>query len=461
MRLYMARFVCLLTAAVLIALASVGRGVSDRSNNVLSPRTSIKSPENRAEPLEVSVEKAIKSGFFNEIFETDEELEFVGATSVGDSHVYFTIHGIEFVENEEEEEVVQVKVSYLKKDKLGYGVESASHVFELNTYYTYFLDKNGIEPFSDGALDDLDTQIRDFVETQEKRGSLFENSTTQVVLRGKHTGEEYKIYYKFGKSTQMEIFAAKLLNQFEVNVPEIFPDGPNHVWIKHIDGVNKEVYDQEVKAEELDSEAIVFQMGKALAFLFLLGHDDFIIDNYVLTSSGSGVVIDFETIGQGRYSRLNYTLEISSQTLILLNNLFQKRLDFENFYTKKEREVLKTHIDLFWEGFKSGAKSGIEFIRTLDRTLDEVDERNFYGRVLLKDSRKYPSGSPIPHYSFRYARGELLSFVKDRYKRLKNFVWMHEYRFWTHPEKLVSALVESPPDFPLELPSLDYVEASL
>ena len=60
----------------------------------LGPKSGLSS-EPQFISFEKSLSKALHTGFFNEVFKTEEPLEFVEATLVGDSHVYFSIEKVD------------------------------------------------------------------------------------------------------------------------------------------------------------------------------------------------------------------------------------------------------------------------------------------------------------------------------------------------------------------------------
>ena len=64
--------------------------------------------------------------------------------------------------------------------------------------------------------------------------SLHRNGTKVVHLKGKESGKDYRIVYKFGRVVQAEYFGAQVLSQFGLPVPKMYyKPGASHLWIQY------------------------------------------------------------------------------------------------------------------------------------------------------------------------------------------------------------------------------------
>lgn len=429
----------------LLMPVGMGRDVSNFSNNVLSPQTSINQLA-RVEPFHVSVEKAIQSGFFNEIFETGEKLEFVEATPVGDPHVYFTIHDIHF-----DPTTATVRVSYLVKDEEGYGIPTF-HNLEISraSYGDYSGESlDSYPPVLQSLYHKVDLALRKLLYRNGSWQNLFENSTKLVILKSQSTGQQYKVYYKFGQSSQMEFLGEKILKKLGVKTPKIHQSADrNYVWIENIESnyssphLDFEEVQWEMPKPEL--EELFFDIGRYITFLFLLGHDDFHPGNFLVTPKSEGYAIDFETIGQANffqlygqstYSEFNRKLKSflsmpKKMDRDVARRLYQGMEGFEdtNFRLFDPKRVDPTVVEKLFQGIEDAAKIARTVLPTLYEALEETGLNHIYTRRVILPTTTYVNAriSPIPHYSIKISREELARIIKKRYSMLYEFLKDHK-----------------------------------
>lgn len=383
------------------------------SNNLwaLSPHSSIR-PNEVFEPFRVSLQRALKNGFFNCMFETDEELEFVEAVSVGDPHNYFTIENIQIGAS-----AARVTISYLVQDKDGYG---STERYTFNTPGDYrqeriddrtFQDKNKLMHSLYRRIDDEITSRLHNGELGEKE-SLFQNSTKRIVLKGKRTKNEYKIIYKFGIISFTDFLGAEILQSLDVRTPKVYPiPNHNHVWIEYIepDFPLTELF-LEWRQWDLDEETLkpLFkEIGKIITLLYLLGHDDFHPGNFIL-SSNKGWTIDFETMGQAAIYEFHGT-----NTPIAFRSATGHFLEMPQAYSPH-------FVYEIYSGILKGAKRARQVLPSFRRELATRKLDHLDSRLAIRPTEEYKEKniSPIPHYRVRISEKQIADLIQRRFKRL-------------------------------------------
>lgn len=370
----------------------------------LSPKTGL-DPQPRFVSFEQALSESLESGFFNEVFETDEPLDFIEAVPAGDPHVYFSIEHVEV-----KKEFARVNVSALIQNERG---EISTMPMELEVSGRFQYDDEETDPFvnKDMLMKKLYLEIdevirRGFFRNGEWKEFLFRNGTKEVRFKGRESGKEYRIIYKFGRVVQAEYFGAKMLKQFGLPVPRMFyRPGETHLWVEYRenDFPGREAAEQVWVYPDKKMEDLFYQVGRATVFLYLLGHEDFHPGN-LLVSNGEGLILDFETTGQG----------------VVFDKYFGKTMTHfqlvSELFVNMPKEFSPRDISRFQSGMRDAAVIGRRFYRAFLREWERSLLSELRSRLVIRWTMSYRSGDMdvIPHYTVFVGREHLAAMIQKR-----------------------------------------------
>ena len=154
-------------------------------------------------------------------------------------------------------------------------------------------------------------------------------------------------------------------------------------------------------------EKLFYQIGMSTIFIYLLGHEDFHPGNFLI-SKGKGIILDFETTGQGvvfdKYSGNGMT------HFQLVSELFV-------FMPKKFNSV---HVSKFYHGMLNAVVKGRQFYSTFLREWNRSIESQLFSRLVIRWTMDYREKemNVIPHYTVSVDLEGFSSLIQRRSEAL-------------------------------------------
>lgn len=400
----------------------------------------------RYESFELSLAKAMENKVFNALLDVKEDLELVSHDPCGDEHAYFTIHEIDVTPD-----CAKVKISYLRKDDEGYGVE----VFREFSFEGDFRQNLG------ELYRKIDGEYFDIMKENNRGRDFFLNQTRTVILKGCSSGKEYKVYYKFGKAIGIEVLASEILEELNLGSANIYeaPDR-SHIWLKQIKAetvsdfidkysVDPKSYNRTLSIDPpVNYKNLFANMGRAVAVMFILGNEDLSCENMLSDSNQRVYAIDNEMLGSVAFYGMDMLDEFRGQ-----NDYDQVIMRFLNIAIRNIFSVLdhhQIHIPVrgipqelrrsFLDGIKTTFEEFVESSEKMDMIEQIISEYRdgLYSRVLLRASGDYHPLLPIPHYCVETSAKTLTELFHDRLDKVRAFIEKYDL------------LVEDSPHFSLE-----------
>lgn len=382
--------------------------------------------------FETSVSQALKKGVFQRLLDVEEELELTDSSPVSEPHSYFIVSDVKI---EPLESIIGISILFK-------GTEG--NVLERKYKWIF---EGDYQNRREELYHALDKKACEYI--KQEFSELYIDQTRRVTLRGKFSQKFYTVYYKFGKSSPMEILGPQLLPQLGMQAPRVVVgEGGAHVWMQeikvhpwhHVFNPFFNMYHgsrQRAHFEDRDLSTAFKQLGTISALMLVLGNEDTHFQNVFLVDGDNATTLDWEAVGEELHISGNKDLESQSNTKCINEMLNRTYYRLMTTLIGKQPFSFRVSPPSLVHRFEEGAEDFFSSVNELP--LQDLIFGSglscFYPRVILRPSAGYTEdlkaqdSFAIPHYSFKTFHAEFQAFVRERIGKINEF--MNEGEFCT------------------------------